>query len=109
MWHLFLVRLQGRGGKASAQRRRRRPGRATGPGGGAPAAAGGGCEARHITLLISLIHTIVQTRCFILYFHTLVLVDTPTVTVVIYIKRTKYWVEVYYIHTLDEHRKLSFV
>lgn len=41
----------------------------------------GGRGARHITLLISLIHTIVQSRCFILYFHTLVLVDTPAVTI----------------------------
>lgn len=37
----------------------------------------GGRDARHITLLISLIHTIVQSRC--LYFHTLLLVDTPAV------------------------------
>lgn len=42
----------------------------------------GGRGARHITLLISLIHTIVQSRCFILYFHTLVLVDTPAVTII---------------------------
>lgn len=64
-----LVRFRSIAGCLQWRARRRRAGNDRWP--------SGGRDARHITLLISLIHTIVQSRCFILYFHTLVLVDTP--------------------------------